>query len=166
MDRLTFRRSFTLHTDRNLGIVEKRLANISQPPPLDPTPFATSVSVAVTHTANQTGLFEIHVMRGLPWGDHYSSMIAVGRITEEENGGAKISGEIHPAQQGLTVYSGVAVMLMLWVAATMISGTTSPVVSFIPAVVAAVAVGLVVLMLRTLYTNDLRQLTTVLEEAR
>lgn len=164
IDWLIFRRSFKLRTDRKPEIIEKRLANVSQPPPIDPTPFTASVSVAVTHTANNQGLFELHVMRGLPWGDHYSSMIATGTITEEADGGAVITGEIHPAQQGLTVYSSVIVLLLLWVAATVISEAVSPVVSFVPTLVAAAATILVGAVVMALYANDLNRIIAALDE--
>lgn len=170
IDWFTFRRRFVLPTDANPETIEKRLAAVSQPPPADPTPFTASISVAVAHTIAHTGLFEIHLMRGLPWGDHYSSLIVVGHVTEPERQEvqkqAYITGEIAPAQRGMTIYTGTIMLFMLWVAAASISAVVSPMSTLVPMLVATFTTLIAIAVIYGLLITDLRRLTAVLHEVQ
>ncbi|MEM6282470.1 MAG: hypothetical protein AAF787_09790 [Chloroflexota bacterium] len=160
MDWLTFRRTFLLHTKATPEAIERYLASISQPPPMDPSPFSVSVTVAVAHTIAHTGLFEVHVMRGLPWGGHYTSLLATGRVAKkEQEHGAIISGEIHTSQSGLTIYTGIIIIMMLWVMATVVSSIANPVVTLVPAFVAVFSAMIAVVVIYTLLIMDMRRLT-------
>lgn len=173
VDWFTFRRGFSLPCDATPDVIAKRLAALSQPHPMPPTPFHTSLSVAVAHTIHHTGLFEIHVVRGLPWGEHYSSLIVTGRLvqqappaSDDDNpsppGQTFITGQIHPAQRGMTIYSGVIILLMLWVAAATVSSLVSPMTNLVAALVAALTTTIVICVIYALLFADLVQLTQAL----
>ena len=130
-------------------------------------PFTASVSVAVTHTITHTGLFEVHTLRSLPWGDHFSSLVAIGRAKpEEDENGAVIRGEIQPTQRGITIYSGVITLMSLWISAAAVSSVISPMTSLFPAVVATTATVVVTAIILALLTADVRHLSSVLEGIR
>ena len=130
-------------------------------------PFTASVSVAVTHTITHTGLFEVHTMRGVPWGDHFSSLVATGRAKPEENGkGSVICGEIQPTQRGITIYSGAITLMSLWISAAAVSSVISPITTLFPAIVATAATVAVTAVILALLTADVRHLSSVLEGIR
>ncbi len=167
LDWITFRRTFVLRTDATPEIIARRLASRSQPPPRTLLPFTASVSVAVTHTITHTGLFEVHTLRSLPWGDHFSSLVAIGRAKpEEDENGAVIRGEIQPTQRGITIYSGVITLMSLWISAAAVSSVISPMTSLFPAVVATTATVVVTAIILALLTADVRHLSSVLEGIR
>ena len=165
-DWFMFRRTFELHTDAAPEAIARRLAAMAQPPPTDLLPFTASVSVAVAHTISHTGLFEVHTLRGLPWGDHFSSMIAVGRARTHEKGGSVIHGEIQPTHRGVTIYSGIITLMSLWISAAAVSSVISPMTTLLPAMVALTSTAVITAIILGLLRADVRYLSAVLEEIR
>lgn len=155
-DWLSMQRVISLELTSTPRTVEKQLIAHSQPPPTSGSPLDWSISVARTHTVNETIVFEAHLHRGLPNGSYYTTFIAAGQIAAEE-GAIVVRGTIQPMRGGISVYATLIVLFGLWVTAATISSVLSPAVGWLPVIVAAFTTTLAALIILALLVADLRR---------
>lgn len=160
-DLLLFRRRFYFSTSKTPGETKTHLITFSQPPLIAGTPLDRVVSVAVTQTANQVMLFEIHTIRGLFGQGTYTTLAATGQVIE--NNTVYLHGQIQPMRQGWFIYSMVIFGLMLWISATIISAAVSPLATFLPTIVASITSVIIIGWIYGLMLSDLRRLRHILQ---
>lgn len=165
LDVILFRRAFNLQTQASPDQIEKRLVNISEPPPTAGTVFAAAVSVAITQTAHGRVVFELHAVRTMPNGEATTNLLARGAaaiVEDETSKKTHVRGEIEPNPRIMGAYGLVIVLLLVWCGGMGVAAAASDYVTIIPLLIAIFTTTLTISVIAWLLAQDLIRVAAML----